>query len=56
VGGFFAVDDILEYLKVNPGNYGPLEIRDANLSSLLVVSRVYSQDHTSGFQEGIPLP
>jgi hypothetical protein len=53
--GFFWVDDLLTSLNIN-SSYGPLEVESTNGVPVAVTSRVYSNDHTSGFFQGEDLP
>jgi hypothetical protein len=53
--GFFSVDDLLTSLNIN-NNYGPLEVDSTNGAPVAVVSRIYSNNHTSGFFQGQDLP
>jgi hypothetical protein len=53
--GFFSVDDLLTSLNIK-NNYGPLEVDSTNGAPVSVVSRIYSNNHTSGFFQGQDLP
>jgi hypothetical protein len=53
--GFFSVDDLLTSLNIKD-NYGPLEVDSTNGAPVAVVSRIYSNNHTSGFFQGQDLP
>ncbi len=51
--GFFSSPNIHAHLGI-PGNFGPLEITSLSNKPLLVVSRVYSDQGTGGYFEGLP--
>jgi hypothetical protein len=51
--GYFSSLDIHGRLEAL-GNFGPLEITSLDGKSLLAVSRVYSDQRTGGYFEGLP--
>ena len=54
LNGFFISDNIFSDLGIS-GKFGPLQIESPNFQSLIAVTLVESDSHTSGFLEAIPI-